>query len=172
MSKQDIVVKMVKESKYTRQEIKDAAECTSGSLASHLSMMANAAKYTGEALCPIEEEIDGKKVMTVKTYNEVQDAKEARKGSTASRSTKSPAERLKAAELRLVKCTKAAAKFDERMEVIEDDDIPEELQLRNDKAQIDVRLAEIDVETMTQLVANTPTEGEEEVDIPEEDELM
>jgi hypothetical protein len=168
LSKQDIVVQMVQEGIHTRQEIKDGADCTPGALASYLSGMRNAAKFTGAKVCPIEITLeDGKKVYTVMTFQEVEEAKAARTTTTSSATSKSPAERLDAAIKRATKCEVAVDKATERYEA-NDDNL--ELELRMQKAQIEAQLADIEVARSQAIV---DASGVEEIDDDvETEELM
>lgn len=167
-SKQEAVVKLVEAGIHSREEIKDQIDCTTGSLASYFSGMRNAAKFTGAALCPIEEEveIDGeiKKVMVCKTFAEVQAIKEERAASRTSKSaSKSPEERLEAATKRLTRCESILDKFDDRVSSA-DGEISEELSLRFDKAKIEARLAEIELARCKELVA-TADDVEEDAEV-------
>jgi len=177
MSKETIVVEMVKAGQSTREEIKDAADCTSGSLASYLSAMRNAAKFTGAVICPIEvaagtEEDADRKVFQVMTFDEVEEIKAERTANRPSAaSKKTPAERLEAAKKRLIRCENAAEKAVERAE---NDDSNEELELRADKAQIEVKLAEFELARAEALVTEDDSAEESEGSVGEgsEDELM
>jgi hypothetical protein len=171
MSKETIVVDLVKAGESTREEIREAADCTSGSLASYLTGMRNAAKYTGVAICPVEvedpEDAD-RKVFVVKTFDEVEEIKAERSVSRPSAaSKKTPAERLEAAEKRLTRCESAAEKASDRAA---NADGNVELDLRADKAEIEVKLAAIELDRAKALVDSADAEAE----APEadEDELM
>lgn len=171
-SKQDVVVRMVKAGQSTREEIKEAAGCTSGALASYLSAMANAAKFTGAEICPIEEEIDGKKVFTVMTYADVQAIKEERAANRSPGAVKkSPEERLKAAEKRLTRSESALDKLDDRISAA-DGEVGEELQLRFDKAKIEVQLAEIEIARLNDLVSSADEDDDVDEDEDEDEDLM
>ena len=87
-SKETVVVEMVNAEKYTREEILAASGATPGSLASYLTAMRNAAKFTGAACCPIEVEEDGKKIFKVTTWDEAEAAKAARVPKTKKSSRK------------------------------------------------------------------------------------
>jgi hypothetical protein len=139
VTKQDIVVKMVKEGIHTREEIKTAADCTAGALASYLSGMRNAAKYTGEAICPVQNE-NG--IYSVVTFAEA-DAAKAEKVSirTSAGPKKTPAERLAQAETRVTRCGNLLAKAKERLDENPDN---RELQLRHQLAEINSELANIE----------------------------
>jgi len=143
-SKQEQVIELVKAGKSTRDEIRETVGCTAGSLASYLSTMSNIAKYSGAELCPITDE-DGK--MTVTTYEKAEAARAARGGKSRA-SAKSPADRLKAAKLRITRTTNAAGSAATRLEADPDNEV---LQLRVTIADANKRLAEIEFET-----ANTP----------------
>ena len=116
-SKETIVVEMVNAEKYTRDEILAASGATPGSLASYLTAMRNAAKFTGAAWCPIEVEEDGKKIFKVTTWDEAEAVKAARVPKTKKSEPKTFEERLDAAQKRVAKVTiqldKAKAAFEE-----------------------------------------------------------
>jgi hypothetical protein len=168
-SKQDVVVRLVQEGTHTRQEIKDAADCTSGALASYLSGMRNAAKFTGAAVCPMEVVLeDGKKVFTAVTFEAAEEAKAAKAATaSASTSTKTPAERLEAATKRVDRCDSALDKAKERYEAAEDN---RELELRFNKAEIEAELASIELKRAEALVVED--EDADADDIEAEDELI
>lgn len=166
-SKQDIVVKLVQEGIHTRSAIRKAADCTAGALASYFSGMRNAAKFTGASICPIEIDLDGKKVFTVKTFEEVEEMKAAKAATKpASTSTKTPAERLELAEKRINRCTGALEKSNERAEAAPEN---REVELRAAKAKIELELAEIELKRVNELI--DADEAADDVE-PEEDELM
>lgn len=140
MNKQQIVANLVKEGTHTRQEIFEKADCTPAALASYFSSMRNAAQFTDALVYPVEKEIDGRKVFTAMTF---EDAEAYRKANTATRKSaaaKSPEERYEAAVKRVEKCINAANKAVERFNNNPDS---EELKLRSEKAEIEVRLAQI-----------------------------
>ena len=116
-SKETIVVEMVNAEKYTREEILAASGATPGSLASYLTAMRNAAKFTGATCCPIEVEEDGKKIFKVTTWDEAEAVKAARVPKTKKSEPKTFEERLDAAQKRVAKVTiqldKAKAAFEE-----------------------------------------------------------
>lgn len=160
MSKEQIVVDMVKAGESTREEIKEEAECTSGSLASYLSGMRNAAKYTGVAICPVEivdPNDEDRKIFTVMTFDEVEEIKAERVAKPAA-SKKTPAERLEAAEKREARCDKAVEAADKRADADPDN---EELSLRAQKADIEFKLAGIELERAQMLVDDAPELDEE-----------
>lgn len=170
ISKQDQVVELVKAGVSTRVEIRESVGCTSGALASYLTGMRNAAKFTGASICPVEvdKEVDGemKKVFTVMTFQESEDIKAERAANrTTSTSTKTPEERVEAAEKRMTKCETAVEKAVERAEKDADN---VELELRADKAKIDVKLAEIELNRAKALIV----EDEDNAEVPQDDELM
>lgn len=171
-SKETIVVEMVKAGIHTRDEIREAADCTSGSLASYLTGMRNAAKFTGVDICPVEvNDDDGKKVFTVGNYEEIEAAKAARVGSRSTAAAKSPAERLEAAEKRVTRCENAEEAAIARYEK---DGSSEELQLRAAKAEIELKLAMIELEKAQDLVDSSDVvEGDNSEVVEEtEDDLM
>ena len=113
-SKEQIVIDMVKEGVHTREDILKVSEATPGSFASYLTAMRNAAKYTGAEYCPVEVEVEGRKVFQVTTYENMLATKpepKIRKPSTP----KTFAERLVATEKRVKRAMeaneKAQAKF-------------------------------------------------------------
>lgn len=116
-SKETVVVEMVNAEKYTREEILAESGATPGSLASYLTAMRNAAKFTGATCCPIEVEEDGKKIFKVTTWDEAEAAKAARVPKTKKSEPKTFEERLDAAQKRVAKVTiqldKAKAAFEE-----------------------------------------------------------
>jgi len=155
-TKQDKVVEMVKAGKYTRKEILEAVGCTSGALASYLSGMRNAARYTGAVLCPVEVagEVAGEKVFTVMTIDE---AETQRAESTVKRSSgpaKSPSALLDLAQKRVDK----AARTETACKLRLDKDSSEVNQLYYDAAVIEGRLAALLLEAAKELVANSPEE--------------
>lgn len=116
-SKETVVVEMVNAEKYTREEILAESGATPGSLASYLTAMRNAAKFTGATCCPIEVEEDGKKIFKVTTWDEAEALKAARVPKTKKAEPKTFEERLDAAQKRVGKAitqlNKAKAAFDE-----------------------------------------------------------
>ena len=116
-SKETIVVEMVNAEKYTREEILAESGATPGSLASYLTAMRNAAKFTGATCCPIEVEEDGKKIFKVTTWDEAETIKANRVPKTKKSEPKTFEERLDAAQKRVAKVTiqldKAKAAFEE-----------------------------------------------------------
>ena len=116
-SKETIVVEMVNAEKYTREEILAASGATPGSLASYLTAMRNAAKFTGATCCPIEVEEDGRKIFKVTTWDAAEAVKAARVPKTKKSEPKTFEERLDAAQKRVAKATiqldKAKAAFEE-----------------------------------------------------------
>ena len=116
-SKETIVVEMVNAEQYTREEILAESGATPGSLASYLTAMRNAAKFTGATCCPIEVEEDGKKIFKVTTWDEAEAVKAARVPKTKKSEPKTFEERLDAAQKRVAKVTiqldKAKAAFEE-----------------------------------------------------------
>ena len=116
-SKETVVVEMVNAEKYTREEILAASGATPGSLASYLTAMRNAAKFTGATCCPIEVEEDGRKIFKVTTWDEAEAIKAARVPKTKKSEPKTFEERLDAAQKRVAKVTiqldKAKAAFEE-----------------------------------------------------------
>ena len=116
-SKETVVVEMVNAEKYTRDEILAASGATPGSLASYLTAMRNAAKFTGATCCPIEVEENGKKIFKVTTWDEAEAVKAARVPKTKKSEPKTFEERLDAAQKRVAKVTiqldKAKATFEE-----------------------------------------------------------
>lgn len=116
-SKETVVVEMVNTEKYTREEILAESGATPGSLASYLTAMRNAAKFTGATCCPIEVEEDGRKIFKVTTWDEAEALKAARVPKTKKSEPKTFEERLDAAQKRVGKAitqlNKAKAAFDE-----------------------------------------------------------
>ena len=116
-SKETVVVEMVNAEQYTRAEILAESGATPGSLASYLTAMRNAAKFTGATCCPIEVEEDGKKIFKVTTWDEAEALKAARVPKTKKSEPKTFEERLDAAQKRVAKVTvqldKAKAAFEE-----------------------------------------------------------
>ena len=116
-SKETVVVEMVNAEKYTRDEILAESGATPGSLASYLTAMRNAAKFTGATCCPIEVEEDGRKIFKVATWDEAEALKAARVPKTKKSEPKTFEERLDAAQKRVAKVTvqldKAKAAFEE-----------------------------------------------------------
>jgi len=172
-SKQDVVVRLVKEGMHSRVAIKEEAGCTSGALASYFSGMRNAAKYTGEPLCPVEIELeDGSKVMVAKTIEEVESIKEERAATrTTAAAKKSPEERYEAAVSRLSRCESALDKLDDRISSA-DGEVAEEVTLRFEKAKIEVRLAEIELDRCKGLVDSSEDVEEDEDTESSEEDLM
>ncbi len=161
LSKQEQVIELVKAGESTREQIKEAVDCTIGSLASYFSTMSNIAKYSGVALCPVTN-ADG--IMSVTTYEEAEAAKAERTASRPAASKKSPEERLDAAEKRMIRCTNAEVSAAKRAE---DNPDNKELELRADQAVINLKLAEIELDRSKELCHATeaaeedaPTEGD------------
>lgn len=159
-SKETVVVEMVNAEKYTREEILAESGATPGSLASYLTAMRNAAKFTGATCCPIEVEEDGKKIFKVTTWDEAEAAKAARVPKTKKSEPKTFEERLDAAQKRVAKVTiqldKAKAAF-------------EETETRTSELRVTILEAELELAEITldklQAAGNTEeneiTEGEE-----------
>jgi len=166
-SKQDIVVSMVKEGIHTRDEIRAAAACTTGALASYLTALRNAAKYSGEPICPVEveKEIDGKavKVFSVVSYEEAESMRAEKATSSKTSTPKDPNARYLAAKKRVDRCEKAAKSAADRAEKGK----TEELDLRAEKARIELRLAEIEMETITKFFESEGLEFPKEPTSPE-----
>jgi hypothetical protein len=177
MSKQDIVVEMVKEGKHTRQEIKDAAECTSGALATYFSGMRNAAKFTGSEICPVEIQDPGdeeRKIMVVMTFEDAEERRASRvKVSAAPKKTVE--ERFEAVKKRIIRCNSL---FDKALTRFEGNPDNEELDLRQQKADIECKLAGIEYEALSTLIDDADTEpgtkatDEDEQDIEADGELL
>ena len=168
MSKEDIVVSMVKEGKHTREEIRNAAGCTAGSFASYLTGMRMAAKHTGSEIYPIEVEDPNdpkRKVFTVATFDKVEEMKAERAASTPAGPKKTPEERYQAAVKRLERCKNSLAKARERAEL---NTGSRELELRTQKAEIEFELAGIEL----QRAKNARGEVPEETIVAGDDELM
>ncbi len=144
MSKQDTVVRMVKEGVYTRQEILEEANCTPGALASYLSAMRNAAKYTGQPICPIEiTEDDGNKVFSTASFEEVEEAKAERAANRpAAGPPKTPEERLAAAEKKVARCDKANSSVLLKLDKDQDNEI---LNLKSQVCSLQLRIADIEL---------------------------
>ncbi len=141
MSKQDLMVELVKAGKSTREEIVAALECTTGSLASYLTGLRTAAKYSLEALSPVEVDEDGRKVFKFVTHAEAQEMKAA-KTPTARVSAKSPEERLEAATKRAAKTVLAAEAAAKRLDGDKKSQI---LKLRSKLADINSQIAEYEL---------------------------
>lgn len=182
MNKQEHVVNLVKAGIHSRTEIKELVGCTSAALASYFSGMRNAANFTGAEICPleIEKEIDGekKKVFTVTTFDEAERIKAERAANRTSAAAKTPAERKAAADKRVTKCEGTLDKARERHE---GDPENEEIKLRFQKAEIELKLAEIELKRAAELVtgddaAADDDESEAELDntaeAPADEELM
>lgn len=159
-SKETVVVEMVNAERYTREEILAASGATPGSLASYLTAMRNAAKFTGAACCPIEVEEDGKKIFKVTTWDEAEAAKAARVPKTKQATPKTFEERLEAAQKRVAKATiqldKAKAAFEETETRTSD--------LRVTILEAELELAEIALDKLQgdgDTEENEITEGEE-----------
>jgi len=164
-SKQEQVIELVKAGKSTREQIKEAVGCTTGSLASYFSTMSNIAKYTDTEMCPVTDPETG--IMSVTTHALAEEAKAAKAANRPSAaSKKTPAERLEAAEKRVVRCTNALDSANKRAEDNEDN---REMKLRADLAGINAELADIELDRCKDLVASVDAEA----DTPEaEDDLM
>jgi hypothetical protein len=92
------------------------------------------------------------------------DAERAANSTAKTRAAKSPAERYEAAEKRVARCTKAAEAARARADKAEDN---EELQLRADKADIELKLAEIEMDKASD---NYSPEAEVSADGGDQDE--
>lgn len=179
-NKQQIVADLVKQGIYTRAEIKEQAGCTSAALASYFSGMRNAAQFTGVAVCPVEteKEIDGevKKVFVAMTFEDAEALKAEKAATRSAASAKTPKERKEAADKRVDKCSTALDKARERHENAPDN---EELKLRFQKAEIELRLAEIEQSRAAELITeddaaadDAEVEAEAPTEAPTEEELM
>lgn len=155
MSKEMIVKKLIDEGKSTREDLRDAAECTAGSLASYLSAFRNAAKFTGAAICPIEIDVDGAKVFVFKTFDEVEQLKAERTPAKAKTAAKTPQERLDAATKRVIRTDKAMEATAGRAQADPDN---RELDLRYQKASIEAQLAELDLAKVTEAMPDEEPE--------------
>lgn len=155
VSKQDQVIELVKAGASTREQIKEAVGCTTGSLASYLSTMSNIAKYTQSAMCPVTAPETG--IMSVTTWEEAEEAKAAKAASSPSAvSKKTPAERLEAAEKRIIRCTNA---LDSAKKRAEDNEGNREMELRASLAEINAELADIELARCEDLVASVDAEA-------------
>jgi len=162
-SKQDVVVRMVTSGEFTREQIKSEADCTSGALASYLSGMRNAAKYSpGIEMCPVT---DDNGVMSAITF-EAAEALKAEKTTTTKAPAKTPAERFEAADKRVIRTGNILAKAQERFDNAPDN---RELELRLKKAEIELELAEIELSRAATLNEDAP---EEAGDVEAEEELI
>ncbi len=118
-SKQEMVVRLVKDGLYTRKEILYKVDCTSGALASYLNAMRNAAKFTGAPLCPVEVvNEEGEKVFVAKTFEEAE-ALKADRPSAKRASKKTPWQQYVEAEKRAAKSQAAYERAKDRLGSIE-----------------------------------------------------
>jgi hypothetical protein len=174
MNKQDKIVEMVKAGTFTREEIINAAGCTVKAFASYLTTMRNAAKFTGTALCPKEVELDGKRVMTVDTFEAVMAGREERKASAkpGKLDSKTPAEIYNLAAKRVTKARTAVAKYEERIATEGKPAKGTELWLRNEAAKIEQQLAELLFNALPVPEAMSVEEPADLTDVPAEGELL
>lgn len=135
MAKRDIIIEAIEEGGATREALMEAAEVDSKGLASQFSYL----RLMGK--CPIA---DDEGVYSFVTADEWEEIKEVRKANAKSNQpAKTPEERLEAAEKRVDKCKKAAANAADRFNKSDDD---HELELRSNKCDIELELAEIELE--------------------------
>ncbi len=164
-SKQEQVIELVKAGESTREQIKEAVGCTTGSLASYLSTMSNIAKFTDAVMSPVTDE-NG--IMSVTTFAEAEEAKASRAASRpAAASKKTPAERLEAAEKRVVRCGNALTSASDRAEANEGN---REMELHHQLAEINAELADIELTRCKDLVSSDDAEAD--TPVAEEDDLM
>jgi len=109
ISQQDKVVEMLREQKYTREEIMDTVGCNSACLASYLTGMRNAAKFSGTPICPIEKVEGDKKIFVLGSYEEFQTARTPKV--KAASAAKTPAQRYAEAVKRVEKAEKAVERY-------------------------------------------------------------
>ena len=159
-SKETIVFEMVNAEKYTREEILAASGATPGSLASYLTAMRNAAKFTSAACCPIEVEVGGKKIFKVTTWDAAETIKANRAPKTKKSEPKTFEERLDAAQKRVGKAitqlNKAKMAFEETETRISE--------LRFNICEAELELAQIALDKLQadgDTEENEITEGEE-----------
>ncbi len=161
-SKQEQVIELVKAGASTREQIKEAVGCTTGSLASYLSTMSNIAKFTDAVMSPVTD--PDTQLMSVATFADAEALKAER---TANRkpaaAAKTPEERLEAAEKRVLRCTNA---LDAAKKRAEENEGNREMELRASLAEINAELADIELARCKDLLAS----DEAEADTPEADE--
>ena len=168
-SKQEMVVRLVKDGLYTRQEIKDKVDCTAGALASYLNAMRNAAKFSGTALCPIEVENEkGEKVFVVRTFEEAE-ALRAERSPAARISKKSPQQQYAEAEKRAKKSQDVHTRMAERL--AESKNVTATQKLRLEIARLTAELHRLEFSEMEDPgpADDTPVDADVE-DAPENDE--
>lgn len=109
-NKLDIIVSTIKAGNATRDSIVKAAGCTPKAFASYLTSLRNGAKYSGAAICPIE---DANKVFFLGTYEQY----EAQKPVAGEAAAEKPlAEQHATAVKNINKATAAVGRFQARKE--------------------------------------------------------
>lgn len=155
-SKREIIAECIEAGGATMDSLIAAADCKYESVMSNFSML----RLMGK--CPVKDvEVDG--VMTYRfvtsaEWEAMKAEKSANAGTKKAVAAKSPAERLIAAEKRVDKCDKAAVGAVERAEAAPDDEL---LGLRAQKAEIELKIAKFELDTLTALVENDKTALEE-----------
>ena len=155
-SKETIVVEMVNEQCYTREEILQESGATPGSLASYLTAMRNAARFTGAVCCPIEVEEDGRKIFKVTTWDEAEAAKAARVPKTKKSEPKTYEERLDAAQKRIGRVAAALAKAEAAFQ---------ENETRANELRVTINTAELELANIA--LEKLQEQGSEETEITE-----
>jgi len=113
-NKLDKIVACIREGNQTRAEVIAAAGCTTNAFASYLTSLRNAAKYAGTNICPIEKDLDGKKVLVMGSYEEFEALKAASASASSAGVEKPLAEQHAAAIKNVNKTAMALAKFQAR----------------------------------------------------------
>lgn len=160
-NKLDKIVACIREGNQTRAEVIAAAGCTTNAFASYLTSLRNAAKYAGTNICPIEKEIDGKKVLVMGSYEEFE-ALKATSASAAAGVEKPLAEQHAAAIKNVNKTAMALAKFQARKEAGEKFEKGGIDDLRFQIAKLNAQLAQKLLEALPPLpeVEETPEDAE------------
>lgn len=153
-SKRDIIAEAIEAGGATMESLIAAADCKYESIMSNFSML----RLMGK--CPVKDvEVDGVltyRFVSTEEWEQMKAEKATSATSASSRtrtSSKSPAQRLVAAEVRVARCEKAAENAQARANANEEDTL---LGLRSDKAEIEMQIAQYELGTAQALVDADP----------------
>lgn len=142
-SKRQIIIDTINEGGATMESLAAAANCKYASVMSNFSMLRLMGLFPVK---DVEVEVDGKTVLTYRFVDAAEkaelDAAKAEKSKSTSK-PKDPKKRYDAAVKRVTRTEKAKDKAIERAEKADDD---EELNLRAEKAEIEFKLANIELD--------------------------
>lgn len=142
MTKEEQVVNMIKEGTHTREEILKEVGVKPTVMASYLSGMRSAAKFTGAEIYPVEvlDKESNKRLFKVMTMDDAQAYIEAHRKTTSSTGkARTPLDKLRLARKRLRRAVAALGRWEN---VLEGDNVSEESRLRHGVALAEHALAD------------------------------